>query len=221
MKTSYTDQSYRKKINPGLLILALAILITAMPLQAGYHLHDYTETRVHNQKIEERLAEWIHRARQHRAILLESDHPKIVQWREQISSIEFTDQITGLQRLNAVVNSDVIYVDDYSHYHLKDYWALPDQTLEEGGDCEDIALLKAASLFLVGWPEHKMHLLVGFLTERGTPESHAVLLVETDDGHQHILRSITDEVVTPDLFAFTPIYAVDKQGTLVVKPAAR
>jgi predicted transglutaminase-like cysteine proteinase len=37
----------------------------------------------------------------------------------------------------------------------------------EGGDCEDIALVKAAALHRYDLPSDKMHLLVGLLTERG------------------------------------------------------
>jgi len=67
------------------------------------------------------------------------------------------------------------------------------------------------------WHAQRMHLLVGFLVERGKKESHAVLLVETSNGDQLIMRSITDELVHPSEFGFIAVYAVDQNGTLVVK----
>lgn len=200
-----------------LILLSLACL--APPLGAE-PLPEYAETRVHNKLIEQRLADWVKRTQQHTQNLRASEHPKLVRWRKQLTVISLVDELEGLRHLNRLINSDVNYIDDYTHYHLKDYWADPATTLEEGGDCEDIALLKAATLRYLGWPVDRMHLLVGFLTERGRAESHAVLLVETNDNRQHILRSIGDDVVEPAHFRFIPVYAVDGSGTLIVKPVA-
>jgi predicted transglutaminase-like cysteine proteinase len=131
--------------------------------------------------------------------------------------LDFTDEVKALEQLNRFINNDVTYIDDYHHFHKSDYWADPETTILEGGDCEDIALLKASVLQRFGWPAERKHLLVGLLTERGNQESHAVLLVETSTGDQLILRSITDEVVHPSDYEFIPIYAVDQHGTLIVK----
>jgi predicted transglutaminase-like cysteine proteinase len=194
------------------------LLILAGAAVAAEFVHNYDEVRIHNSTIEARLKDWRHRANEHKEILEYSDHNRIAHWRGQMKGIDLADELAGLQKLNSLINSDVHYVDDYTHFHLKDFWADPETTLEEGGDCEDIALLKAASLGRIGWPEDRMHLLVGYLTERGKKEPHAVLLAETRDGEQHILRSITDSVVLPDQFMFLPVYAVDGEGTIIVKP---
>jgi hypothetical protein len=53
--------------------------------------------------------------------------------------------------------------------------------------------------------------------EKGRRESHAVLLVITRQGHQVIMRSTTDEVVTPDRFPFVPLFAVNGEGVFLVK----
>lgn len=177
----------------------------------------YEEIRLHNAKIEARLADWSQRARLHADSMTTSDHPRIERWREQLVELDFSDERTALKKLNRFINEDVRYVDDYHHFHKTDYWADPETTVTEGGDCEDIALVKAATLKRFGWPAGRMHLLVGFLLERGKKESHAVLLVETAAGDQLILRSITDAVVHPSEFDFIPVYAVDQNGTLVVK----
>lgn len=182
---------------------------------------NYQEMYIHNASVEERLQEWVDRTIDHSLDLETSDHAHIREWRRQMDSLDLTKETASLQRLNALINGDVQYVDDYTHFHRKDFWADPFTVLEEGGDCEDIALLKAASLHRLRWPPERMHLLVGFLTERGKAESHAVLLVEKATGEQVILRSITNQVVSPDKFAFTPIYAVDGHGTIIVKPPVR
>jgi predicted transglutaminase-like cysteine proteinase len=177
----------------------------------------YEEIRVRNAKIESRLADWLNRARLHADHMTTSDHPTLVKWREQLAMLDFSDEVSALQQLNKFINDDITYVNDYHHFHKSDYWADPETTLLEGGDCEDIALIKASVLQRFGWPAERKHLLVGLLTERGRKESHAVLLVETSTGDQLILRSITDEVVHPSDYDFIPIYAVDQHGTLIVK----
>lgn len=183
--------------------------------------HDYKEIRIENERIMATMRDWIRRTHQHKGHLENSTHKTIASWREQLQEIHFDNEYQGLLRLNAVINSDVIYRDDYSHYHRKDYWAEPDVVLEEGGDCEDIALLKAASLLRLKWPPGRMQLLVGYLVENGRRESHAVLMVITREGHQVIMRSTSDEVVKPDRFPFLPLFAVNGEGLFLVKKGVR
>ena len=199
-----------------LLALFLPLIVMVYPLPASVP-ELYEEIRIHNAKIESRLSNWYERARLHNDQMNTSDNPRIVVWREQLVELDFQDEVTALKKLNKFINADVDYVNDYHHFHKADYWADPETSLAEGGDCEDIALVKAATLRRFSWPGDKMHLLVGFLTERGKKESHAVLLVETSEGEQLILRSIIDDVVPLSEFQFVPVYAVDQYGTLIVK----
>ncbi|WP_458775187.1 transglutaminase-like cysteine peptidase [Desulforhopalus sp. 52FAK] len=201
----------------AVLCVVMISLYQVPELQADLS-ENYEETRIHSKKIDARLKDWIHRAKSHAKNLENSDHKTIARWRTQMQHIKFKNEFEELQHLNRIINSDVVYRDDYTHFHKKDFWADPETTLEEGGDCEDIALLKAASLIRLKWPHSRMHLLVGYLTERGKAESHAVLLVENIKGEQLILRSITNEVVRPGHFQFVPIYAVDGEGTIIIKP---
>lgn len=200
----------------SVIVVFLAWVLSINPLSASVP-ELYEEIRIHNAKIESRLSNWSNRARLHADHMNISNNQKIITWREQLIDLDFHDEVAGLKKLNRLINGDINYSDDYHHFHKADYWADPETTITEGGDCEDIALVKAATLHRFDWPSDKMHLLVGFLTERGKKESHAVLLVETSNGEQLILRSITDDVVHPSDFGFTPIYAVDQSGTLIVK----
>jgi predicted transglutaminase-like cysteine proteinase len=200
----------------SILIFCLILICLLKPLSASVP-ELYEEIRAHNKKIETRFAEWNKRARLHADSMNISNNPKIANWRKQLVDLDFHDELAGLKKLNKLINNDISYIDDYHHFHKADYWADPETAIIEGGDCEDIALVKAATLHRFDWPGDKMHLLVGFLIERGEKESHAVLLVETSNGDQLILRSITNQVVHPSEFGFIPIYAVDQYGTLIVK----
>ncbi len=123
--------------------------------------HDYKEIRIENERIMATMRDWIRRTHLHSSHLENSPHKAIASWRHQLQEVSFDNEFNGLSRFNALINNNVVYRDDYAHYHQKDYWAEPDVVLEEGGDCEDIALLKAASLLRLKWPPERMQLLVG------------------------------------------------------------
>jgi predicted transglutaminase-like cysteine proteinase len=199
-----------------IIVLYFALISLVSPVAANVP-ELYEEIRIHNAKIEARLSNWASRTRLHADHMNISKHPKIIKWREQLTELDFHDEISSFIKLNRMINEDITYIDDYHHFHKTDYWADPETALTEGGDCEDIALVKAATLRRFDWPDDKVHLLAGFLTERGKKESHAVLMVETSTGDQLVLRSITDDVVHLSEFAFIPVYAVDQFGTLIVK----
>ena len=201
----------------ALLVITICHLVFDAKLGLAAIDHDYKEIRIENERIMATMRDWIRRSQQHRRHLESSDHHAIASWRHQLEEAHFEDELAGLARLNAIINGDVVYRDDYSHYHRKDYWAEPDVVLEEGGDCEDIALLKAASLLRLNWPAHRMQLLVGYLVEGGRKESHAVLMVITRDGRQVVMRSTSNEVVHPDHFPFLPLFAVNGEGVFLVK----
>lgn len=210
--------SGENKVTAILTLLALYTSLVVLVNPATANVSElYEEIRIHNKKIETRFSNWSDRAQLHADHMNNSQNPKIIKWREQLTELDFHDEISGLKIMNGMINADVTYVDDYHHFHKADYWADPETALTEGGDCEDIALVKAATLHRFDWPSDKVHLLVGFLIERGKKESHAVLMVETSTGDELILRSITDDVVHASDFAFIPIYAVDQSGTLIVK----
>lgn len=199
------------------LLLIVYLCISYLCLSSASATELYEEIRFHNKKIETRLTDWLQRAKLHADEITTSNHPKLVKWREQLAVLDFEDEVTALKQLNRFINEDITYIDDYHHFNKSDYWADPETALTEGGDCEDIALVKASVLQRFGWPAERNHLLVGLLTEGGRKESHAVLLVETSTGDQLILRSITDDVVHPSDYEFIPIYAVDQHGAMIVK----
>jgi predicted transglutaminase-like cysteine proteinase len=210
-------------------ILMFALLIATLPITSAHSRpqHDYRwpERHLHVPTIESRLSAWEKRMQEHHAILMNSFHPKILRWREQLRELKTTGplQFDHLVTVNELVNADITYVDDYSHYRKNDYWAELDLALMEGGDCEDIALAKAVMLLALGLaPDHK-HLLIGYLIEDGRNDAHAVLVVDVDphpDKQEHyVMRSITNDVLLLADYEFKPVYAVDSEGVLVFKQA--
>ncbi len=145
--------------------------------------------------------------------LRSSDHAPIARWREQVLALSGRTRLEQLEGVNQAVNADIRYRSDYAHWNVRDKWGFPVEALEEGGDCEDFAVLKLESLRFLGWREEAFYLLVGVSDLSGKKEGHAVLLAVLDDGSQLILDSATDWMTPPrDDHHFFPVYAVNRSG---------
>jgi len=85
-----------------------------------------------------------------------------------------------LNRVNRGVNRRVKSVSDLDNYGEADVWALPlSGDGRRRGDCEDYAIEKRHQLLQAGYP---MALLSVALVRTRWNDTHAVLLVETDEG---------------------------------------
>lgn len=166
-----------------------------------------------------------------------SSHPKVVRWRERLDAMRDKSPWDQLDAVNRMVNDSVRYRSDYEHWKRQDRWGFPFATLDEGGDCEDYAMLKRVSLRYLGWPQEGIYLLLGFSTYNGDAETHAVLMATLPDGSQVILDSQNPRIFAPaDDARFTPMLAINRdsfylvgrtsptqasKGTLHLHPVAR
>jgi predicted transglutaminase-like cysteine proteinase len=118
-----------------------------------------------------------------------------------------------LKAVNDYVANTVRLVADSNLYKGSDVWAPPINTLVLGGDCEDIALLKAWGLRYMGFPAKDVFLVVGVTSNVNPPEGHAVLLARLPDGEFFVLDN-TDPRVLPlnKVTSFQPAYAVNSLG---------
>ncbi len=189
-------------------VLALAVA-SHVAAQAPHH---YKFKRVHQQAIEGRLEDWRQRALADLPKVQHSMDRHIVAWRVLMRRAAHRDERTELDLVNRFINEHVDYHSDYELHHRGDFWSVLSDTLLNGGDCEDYALAKAASLFLLGWPANRMHLIVGMTRVEGRWVPHAVLVVQTRDGKFWLLNNLSDRVERPEDSAFHPVYGVDRQG---------
>jgi predicted transglutaminase-like cysteine proteinase len=147
-----------------------------------------------------------------------STHPKIVRWRKELDQLRGKSPVEQLEAVNRIINGDVTYRSDYQHWKREDKWGFPFATLDEGGDCEDFAMLKRVSLHYLGWPQDGIFLLMGYSTMNGKPETHAVLLVKSPDDRQFILDSMERHVVAPAAdHHFKPMMALDRDSIYMVR----
>lgn len=108
-------------------------------------------------------------------------------WKTAFSSMRGEN---ALSRVNAFWNL-VPYKSDQDAWGLPDYWAAPREFLERGGDCEDYALAKYATLRELGFREEDMRVVVVTDLRNGLP--HAVLTVR-ESGEWLVLDSLTPRI---------------------------
>ncbi len=163
--------------------------------------------------LRKKFEDWLDRTTHEKITTQTSTHPHVVMWRASIQQVNLGhDTLHGLERVNRITNKSVKYISDYAHHELSDYWETPIETIVEGGDCEDIALLKAVALHHLGWPRENMHLLLGYTRYRGKKVAHAVLLVDHGGGH-YVLDNLVDTLVPFSKSIIQPMYMLNMDNT--------
>lgn len=169
--------------------------------------------------LRKKFEDWLDRTHHEEVSTWRSKHPNILAWHNSLSKVDLkTNPLEGLARVNRITNKSVTYVSDYVHHALSDYWETPVETLTEGGDCEDIALLKAVALHHMGWPREDMHLLLGYTRYRGKKIAHAVLLVD-HAGERYVLDNMVNALVPFSNAMLQPMYMLNMDSTEMFYPA--
>ena len=187
------------------------------------HASSYLTFRVRAPQLEARFRNWWNRAEGYAEDLVTSKHPSVVQFHHSLSAIPGDlGLIEFIETVNNVVNAAATYVEDYRSGRGRDQWASPIEFLERGGDCEDFALTKAATLYSLGWPLDSTYLLVGELGRPpARPTGHAVLIAvlgNRQDSHL-VLDNISDRVVSLQRYqGFRPIYGLDRKSAIMFVP---
>lgn len=132
-------------------------------------------------------------------------------WRDMVRLAQ-DDPRGPLVAVQDLVDEQVRFADDpLSGSEGGDAWASPLQTLGRGfGDCEDIAILKLATLKHLGLDMAAMRLVVLKLKDATglTSPMHAVLLVETEAGRL-VLDNLEGAPLPEDAaFNYQPLYAL-------------
>jgi len=125
------------------------------------------------------------------------------QWAATLSLLKQKSEYQQLVAVNNIANR-LTYTRDSVRYGRKDYWAKPSEMLAGAGDCEDYALLKFASLQVLGINKSDMRVVVGQLTD-GTP--HAVLAVKLGNT-EYILDNRQNDIRLIDN-SYIPKYSVN------------
>lgn len=138
-----------------------------------------------------------------------SERQIVSSWQKHLNAlIGKTDQ-EKLEGVNDFVNS-LKYVEDKNNYGLSDYWATPLEFLANGGDCEDFAIAKYASLRALGFAPDQLRIAVVEDEVRRVP--HAILIVYSDD--RAFVLDNQDKTVrlASDIDRYTPIFSINTKS---------
>ena len=111
-------------------------------------------------------------------------------WQALLESLRHKSRRDKMASVNDYINS-VAYVSDSSNYGISDYWATPAEFLSRGGDCEDYAIAKYASLRALGFLPDQLRVTV--VRDKAANITH-VMLVVYDDGGAFILDSLEKRI---------------------------
>ena len=138
------------------------------------------------------------------------------QWLSYLETLKGQDTRTQLKNINLYANKKE-YILDIDNYNLDDYWAIPKQFLQRGGDCEDYAITKFLSLRWLGLQQLATRIVVLQDANLGIP--HAVLAVYLD-GDTLILDNQVNEVISHrNIRHYIPIYSIDEKQWWVHLPS--
>lgn len=116
-----------------------------------------------------------------------------------------------LEQMAAGVNSFVNqeqYITDQDNWHVADYWETPVEFFQRGGDCEDFAIAKYASLRALGVPEERMRLAIVQDEEKNEP--HAVLILYGDRGAMVLDNQAKDVRYSESVNRYRPIFSINR-----------
>lgn len=131
--------------------------------------------------------------------------PVLANWTNELRPLQNLSKLQKITAVNTLVNKRR-YAKDLSNYGRSDYWASPTEFLIKGGDCEDYAILKFASLLALGVEDQDMRLVVGRLSN-GTP--HAFLAANIGS-QEYILDNRKSRVyLTTNRTDYIPKYSMN------------
>ncbi len=144
---------------------------------------------------------------------------RVTRWRQLLLSAASLDERRQIRMVNEFFNRNVVYQSDQELWDRHDYWATPLETLgTAGGDCEDYAIAKYASLRKLGIPDSRLrlfyvHARLGATTSNATEVHMVVGYYPTEDAEPLILDNlITDIRPASRRSDLSPVFSFNSEG---------
>ena len=130
-------------------------------------------------------------------------------WRSDIAQYKNMSLDRAVREVNDYIN-DFAYRKDNANWGDSDYWATPIEFLNNGGDCEDYAIAKYASLRMLGVPESRMRLAIVHDRVKDTP--HAILAVYGEENTWLLDNQADNTRQAGTSNRYKPIYSINRQA---------
>ena len=126
---------------------------------------------------------------------------------DQYKSYSLKDKVVAV---NTLLNARP-YVEDTRNYRKTDYWATPVEFMQRGGDCEDYAIAKYASLRALGVPEEQMRIAI--VLDKRLGIHHAILIVYDTNRQAYVLDNQERTVKNlANVTRYKPIYSINQKN---------
>ncbi len=141
-----------------------------------------------------------------REVSRESSAKVIQQWKSDLAELRGKSLVDMADGVNNLMNK-VKYIGDNRNWGKSDYWETPVEFFSRGGDCEDFAIAKYASLRALGVPESQLRIAVVKDLQKGIP--HAILIVYTDEGPMVLDNQIKRMTRASMISHYKPIFSIN------------
>ena len=140
---------------------------------------------------------------------------RLEDWQDFLQDIASASLPDQLYRLNRYVNQ-VRYRTDERNWQRADFWAVPEQFFDRGGDCEDYVIAKYVALRALGIPADRLRVVVVY--DRKNREDHAILAVSGPQGVQ-VLDNNRKRVIDWEESSrrYSPYYSLNEQAVWIHK----
>ncbi len=136
--------------------------------------------------------------------------PRLQMWKAELVKLQYKSTIEKITAVNSYVNK-IKYVTDKKNWNKNDYWSTPIEFLSRGGDCEDFAIAKYASLRALGIPSERLRLAIVQDKIKNIP--HAILIVYAENGSTYVLDNQEKETKTLESVSrYKPIFSINNKS---------
>lgn len=139
----------------------------------------------------------------------ESTNPILQKWKDNLSDLRGRSLVGMADGVNDLMNR-VRYIGDQRNWGRSDYWETPVEFLSRGGDCEDFAIAKYASLRALGVPENLLRIAIVKDMEKNIP--HAILIVYTEEGPMVLDNQIKRMTRASSISHYKPIFSINRDA---------
>lgn len=137
-------------------------------------------------------------------------------WKAQLEGLKGMSRAQQIDEVNRYMNS-IRYVEDSRNYGKSDQWSTPIEFLTKGGDCEDFAIAKYASLRALGFSADQMR--VAIVQDKIKNIPHAILIVY-DGGNTYVLDNQDKSTRMADSVSrYKPIFSLNSDSWWLHKRA--
>jgi predicted transglutaminase-like cysteine proteinase len=149
---------------------------------------------------------------------------RVADWVQLVNASQGKSTRDKLVLVNDFFNQNVLWVSDYDHYGVEDYWSTPLETIASGGgDCEDFSIAKYFTLIALNVPMEKLTITyVKADTVNPVNRSHMVLTYyEKPAAVPLVLDNLNPEIkLASERKDLAPVYTFNGQGLWLAKERA-